>query len=329
MSVEAGLRGSAILRWTGRGRIEDLESSVKAVLRVEKAKASLGRCGGSVIVEGGDPVGAAILFRYMPGVSWIAVGQQAASLGELGARAAGLARAYLRLGDRFSVAAESDGVETAASDVAGAVSSAILGEVKGVRMDEGNPKVRFRAVYGRRRGAVGVELRPGPGGTPTGEKDADCFVSGGMHSAVVAWHVLLSGFGVRLVHVKVSEESLRAVAKLYAELSNRVDPRRLSLEVMEGGGVLSAFNRRQTSRSRPIFAGFHAECGGVPKNVPRRVQAPLLLATEEEYELWHSALSVGWFLAKEDWLKEERGEGAWKSFGGARTDMHGVLDGLR
>jgi hypothetical protein len=265
----------------------------------------------------------------MPGVSWVAVGWQADSLEEMGQGAARLARVYLRREDRFSVAAESDEAETVASDIAGAVSSAVLGEVKGARMDEGNPRVRFRAVYGRTRGAVGVELRPGPGGTPTGEVDADCFVSGGMHSAVVAWHALLSGFGVRLVHVKVSEESLRAVTKLYAELSNRVDPRRLSLEEMEGGGVLSAFNRRLRGRGGPVFAGFHAECGGVPKNVPKWVQAPLLLATEEEFELWHSSLSVGTFVAKEDWLKEERGEGAWKSFGGARTDMHGVLDGLR
>jgi hypothetical protein len=150
-----------------------------------------------------------------------------------------------------------------------------------------------------------------------------------MHSAAVAWHALLSGFGVRLVHVKVSEESLRAVARLYAELSNRIDPRRLSLEVSEEGGVRSAFNRRQVGRNGPVFAGFHAECGGVPKNIPRRVQAPLLLATEEEFELWHAALSVGRFVARQDWLREERGEGKWKSFGGERTDMHGVLDGLR
>jgi adenylyl- and sulfurtransferase ThiI len=323
------LRGSAILRWTGRGRIEDLESSVREVLRVEKVKARVRRCGGSVVVEDGDPVGEAILFRYMPGVSWIAVGQQADSFGEMGPGAARLARVYLRRGDRFSVSAESDEAETAASDIAGVVSSAVLGEVKGARMDEGNPKAKFRAVYGRRRGAVGVELRPGPGGTPIGETNADCFVSGGMHSSVVAWHALLSGFGVRLVHVKVSEESLRAVARLYAELSNRVDPRRLSLEVMEGGSVLSAFDRHPGGTVGPLFAGFHAECGGVPANVPRLVQAPLLLATEEEFEVCHSSLSVGRFVAREDWLEEERREGAWKSFGGARTDMHGVLDGLR
>lgn len=299
------------------------------MLRLEKARAMVGRCGGSVIVEGGNPVGTAILFRYMPGVSWIAVGAQADSLGEMGQGAARLARVYLRQGDRFSVAAESDEAETVASDIAGVVSSAVLGEVKGVRMDEGNPKVRFRAVYGRRMGAVGVELRPGPGGTPTGDANADCFVSGGMHSAVVAWHALLSGLGVRLVHVKVSEESLRAVARLYAELSNRVDPRRLSLEIMEGGSVLAAFSTRARGTTDPLFAGFHAECGGVPRSVPRLVQAPLLLATEEEFELSHSALSVGKFVAREDWLEEKRREGTWKSFGGARTDMHGVLDGLK
>ena len=56
----------------------------------------------------------------------------------------------------------------AASDVAGAVTSAVVEEVKGARVDEDRPRLVFRAGLEETGGFVGVELSMGPGGSPRG-----------------------------------------------------------------------------------------------------------------------------------------------------------------
>lgn len=322
------MRNAAILRWTGRGRVEDLESSLKGILRAERLGASLRRVGGSFVLEGPEPVGAATLFQNMPGVSWGAVGRTSNTIRGLGIAAGSLAPAYVRSGDTFSVIAESAEVGVTPSDVAGVVTSAILEAVKGARVDESKPEVRFRAVFEGRRSVVGAQLWEGAGGIPTGKRRATCLVSGGMHSSVVAWHTLLSGFEVRLVHAKVCEESLREVARLYSELSYRVDPSKLSLEVREGGSVSDELRESAGKHAGPVYGGFHAGCGQVPGSLARHVEAPLFLLTEEEFVGAFSGLSLRGYDSREEWKPAGGGSGSSREFGNERADMHRVLDGL-
>ena len=153
-----------------------------------------------------------------------------------------------------------------------------------------------------------------------------CLVSGGVHSSVVAWHALLSGYGASLVHFVVDDESIAQVAGLYAELSHRVDPRRLSLSVNEGDGLVE-WLRRQEGSAVPM-TGFHYECGRVPEPLRDRVHSPLALMSEEEILSSFASLSVKDYEHKRDWGAGEGRKGRWRSFGGARADVHGVIDGL-
>ncbi len=319
---------AAIVRWTGRGAIDDLGASLKGVLRVEEMKADVRRAGGSFIIEGADPVGAAALFRHMPGVSWAAVGRTSDSVRGLGKAAFLLAPAYLKRGETFSVIAEASVEGVTSSDVSGAVTSSILEAVKGARVAEERAKVKFRVAYEGGRSAVGVELWEGPGGIAVGSEIVQCLVSGGMHSSVVAWYALLSGCKVKLIHAKVDESSLREVAKLYSELSNRVDPSGLSLEVLEGrspAGVLKQSLRRSTG---PVYGGFHTGCSRIPRGLVDKVDAPLFLLTEEGFTRAFSGLSLKGQDAKEGWREVGVGGMTSRSFGGQRGDMHAVLDGL-
>ncbi len=323
----AGL-GTAIVRWTGRGKLGDLRSSVAAVCRVERAGARVRSQGATILVETPEPVGIATALQCLPGVSWIAVGYSAGSFAGVGKKASALARIHLRKGRTFSVVAESDSKGATPMDVSGAVSAAILGAVKGIRVRDDRPDYVFRVAYEGGRGAVGVQLKEGPGGTPVGSATATCLISGGMHSSVVAWHALTCGFSVRLLHVASDEESLREVARLYSELSNRVDPSKVELEVFEGGSVLSA----ALSGGRPggrIFGGFHSGCGEVPGRLEGVAEAPLYLLTEEEFREGLSRMALKGHAARRAW-EDERGEaGGRRVFGGKRADMHGVIDGLR
>ena len=204
---------TAILRWTGRGSLEGLRSSVAYVLGLEGIKASVTKLGNSVALVGPEPIELAALFGNMPGVSWVAVGLEARSLRGLSSAATELAKRYVRKGDRFIVEAEGT-AGVLASDIAGIVTTAVLDGSKGSRVSVESPKVRFRAAFDGDRGVVGVEVRRGQGGTPTRSERVACLVSGGTHSSVVAWEAVLQGYSVQLIHVKYSEESLRAVARL-------------------------------------------------------------------------------------------------------------------
>ncbi len=102
-------------------------------------------------------------------------------------------------------------------------------------MDERKPHVRFRVCVEGTKGACGAEIRAGPGGLPTSEEWVSCLVSGGERSSAMAWMAALSGFSLRLVHSRTDEASLRQVARLYSELSFRMDPRCLELVVLDGG----------------------------------------------------------------------------------------------
>ena len=278
-----------------------------------------------LVVAGGEPAGTAAALGQLPGVDWVALGEPVRTLSGLGDAASSLARRYLKGGASFAVRPDAEGPDARASDVGGAVTAAVLGAGVSARVDDRGPDRTFRAVFGRGGGAVGVELRRGPGGTATGGATAECLVSGGLHSAALAWHALLCGYRVRMLHEEAGEESLLAVARLYAELSHRVDPRSLALEVSGPGSARSALRRRPGGR--PPMAGFHAECGGVPAGLEGLVTAPLLLATEEELRASADGLDAGSPAGRFRWRAGESPRSP-RTVSGRRLDAHGVLQEL-
>lgn len=316
-----------MVKWTGAGRIADLRRSVRRTLAAHGAVGSVEEGSSWLLVRGRDPVRFAHVLQNQPGVEWIAVGVSASSAGGLKEAAGVLARKYLGRRKRFSVVAQVDDGSSLPSDLSAALGFAVLDAVHGVRIDEAAPDVVFRAIQDRKYGAVGVQMRVGEGGIPTGGSKAWCLVSGGMHSSVVAWKALLMGYRLEMVHAKVDDESVRAVARLYAELSNRADPTALHLTVLKGGDRLGSL-ARNSAKKRPVFGGFHLGGGEVP-SLLERVERPLYLLTEEEFRGTFSALS----------FKDDARAGQWESgrgaragrlaFGGKRADTSQVIDGLR
>ena len=277
-------------------------------------------------LDGPEPLGLAAIFGYAPGVSWVAAGYTARSYGELSSSARQLAGRYLKKGGSFAVDAEGTR-GSVVSDISGIITSALLDEAKGSKVSTESPKVRFRAAFDGGKGVVGVQVKKGPGGAPTGKEEVTCLVSGGIHSSVVAWEALLQGFRVRLVHVRYSEESLRAVARLYSELSHRADPRGLALEVLEGVSVNQAMKGHIGSSDMLTFAGFSA--GAHRRRYPAKVLAPLYLMPEEGFAAEFDGLGIMSFDAEEEWNEKAEGERVVRRFGGRRADVSGVLDGLK
>lgn len=284
--------------------------------------------GGALVVEGPDPVMLESLLGRAPGVAWIAVGMATASLNGVGGAAGLLAKRYVRNGSRFKVEA-SGGEGASPSDVGGAVVSAVLEEVGRARVDEERPQVVFRAVMTRSEGAVGVELARGPGGVPTGSKEVTCLVSGGMHSSVLSWVALLSGYRLRMVHAKADEESVLAVARLYSELSHRVDPSALTLEVLAGAEGVAMLNWVSRRSGQPVFVGSHSGCSSLPEPMGTVMQAPLYLAQEEWFISETSGLSLRPLERRLRWVGIGSAPDHSYHFGGVRADVSGVMDGLR
>ena len=175
---------------------------------------------------------------------------------------------------------------------------------------------------------VGVEAAAGPGGVPTGEEWATCLVSGGMHSAVVAWNALLSGYRLKLLHAEVTEESLKAVAMLYAEFSHRVHPGALKLEVVQGVGDVRGFVRGQARAGNRVFGGFHSPSAVLPDQ-PAGVMAPLYLLSEEDYAESYGSLGVKGAMVDAASGSARRAARASRKFEGWAEDVSDVLDGLR
>jgi hypothetical protein len=317
---------TTIIGWTGRGRLADLASSVEFVLRERGIEGRVSRTGTSVAVGGPEPLRVAAVLGLMPGVDWIAAGGTWASTTELYSLAFALGENYIRRGDRFAVEAEGTGKVTA-SDVRGSITSKILESVRGARVSNESPKVRFRAAFDGENGVVGVEVKKGPGGVPTGRDSVVCLVSGGRHSSVVAWHAVLLGFRVRLVHVRFSDESLRAVAWLYSELSHRADPRWLSLEVLEGGSIREALTGYVELSKNPLFGGFSPSGGERLLGLPKLL-APLYLMPEEGFQAEFEALGVKGLDTPEDWDRRGPTKLTRRKFGGKAADVSDVLDGL-
>ncbi len=321
------MKGTAIVRWTGAGSLGDLVQSVRRVLKGDGMNARARTIGGTIVVSGAEPAAVAKRLRHMPGVRWVAVGEDVRSFREMGAVAKRLAVKYLRRGDRFAVIAEGFG-RGVASDVAGLVTASALGEVEGARIDERAPRMKMRAAFDGDAGVVGIEIANGPGGTPTGSAEAVCLVSGGRHSSVSAWMALLDGFRVTLVHAKVDDEGVREVARLYSELSYRADYSKLGLEVVEGGSSILELQRTARKIEGRVFGGFHAGCSEIPKLMAGRVEAPLFLLPEEEFEEAFESLGLKGVVEKQDWNPRKSGRVSRRRFAGRQADVNGVLDGL-
>jgi|SRR5579863_497079 len=285
-----------MVRWTGRGSIESLKSTVEEIIRSMKAKSKVRVIGDCLAVSGSDPAYFASALDRTPGVAWISVGAG----GKIGTESALLAKKYLRRGHRFEVIAESSS-GAATSDLAGEATSAILGAVPGSRSDSRKPKRLFRVAKDGEASVVGVQLREGPGGTTLGTGVAVCFVSGGKHSSVVAWQALLSGFRAALVHYAINDEALREVARLYVELVSRVGPRGIRLEVIRGSSTEGALARRATGGSERFFMGCHAGGEPCPKTLIGRVESPLFALTEEQFDEIHVSLSLKGEDSKPSW----------------------------
>ncbi|MDG6985732.1 MAG: hypothetical protein JRM73_03190 [Nitrososphaerota archaeon] len=317
---------AALLRWTGRGRISDLQGSVEHILRERRGRADVYAVGGTLVVRGNDPVGTCLLFEHLPGVAWTAAGYSGKGVGELAKSAALLAENYLKRGTKFTVEAEvtHDGPP---SDLAGAVMASMLGKAKGARASGRSPKHTFRAAMDGAQGAVGVEVTRGPGGAPVGDETVTCLVSGGAHSSVVAWNAMLSGYRVDLVHAESGEASLLAAAKLYAELSYRGDPRSLSLTVLEGGGCAGMIASHVASAGSLVFAGFRPACP-VPGFMRGMAEAPLYLLSEEAFDAQFRSLKLKAHVEKTDWNEAPAQAYGKRSFGGKAADVSGVLDAL-
>jgi len=324
--VGGGLRKATVVGWTGRGSLEHLRESVGRVLKSAGLRGEVATSGRALIVGGPDPSVVASALRNVPGVEWLAVGVASRSLRDMSEASKQLATRYLRPGSRFSVVA-SGGEGVAASDVSGVVVSSVVEEVRGVRADEAKPQFVLRATLSRTGGAVGVQVTGGPGGVPTGSQAVACLVSGGMHSSVLCWMAVLAGYRVIMVHVKVREESLRAVAKLYAELSRRVDPSAVALEVLTGEDTARIVNWVGRGEGEPVFVGSHAGCSDI--GWPSRIRAPLYLAQEEWFRTEISMLSVKPYEERLAWANGSTAPVETRVFGGVRADVSGVLDGLR
>lgn len=319
-------RTAALARWTGRGFAADLLSSVKSVLDANRFRGRSTVTGNTVIIEGRSPVTAAGILRNLPGVAWVGVGFSIVSLREASEAGRKLAKAYLRRGDGFSVSAEVTG-DASASDLGGVVSSAILEAVKGSRASE-SPKVKIRAAFDGVRGVVGVEVSQGPGGLSMGNGWATCLVSGGMHSSLMAWEALVAGYRVRLLHLRGDDEGLRAVGRLYAEFSHRVDPRGLALTVIEGGGEATRLASRLAESRGPVFSGCHRGVGRAPKLLERITTSPLFLLPEEDFQRGFDRLGVKAAVNATGW-ETRGGKSESKSYEGWAEDVSAVIEGLR
>ncbi|MDG6988934.1 MAG: hypothetical protein JRN21_06365 [Nitrososphaerota archaeon] len=282
--------------------------------------------GSSLVVSGPDPVRVCALFQHLPGASWLAAGYEVRTVGEAAKEAGTLACRYLRRGSRFVVEAQGGAVTSA--DLAGTVTAKILDAVPGARVSSESPEITFRAAMDRAGGVVGVEVFRGPGGVPTGRKRVACLVSGGKHSAVLAWYAVLMGYAVTLVHVKSNDEGTIAAAKLYSELSHRADPRGLKLVVLEGCPVPAAVKAYVSDAETPVFGGFTASGSGPPEWARGVQQNPLFLLPEEEFEPRFVALGIGSVGGATDWGVRGDHEYLRKEFGGVTADVSEVLDRL-
>lgn len=295
--------------------------------------------GGTLLLEAPDPVAAARRLGSLPGVAWIAVGYRFSGNREYLGLAALLARRYLSRGRSFRISAQAVESPESAGDLVLAGNSEVLATVKGSRVDERHPVVRFRVSVESASGAFGAEIATGPSGTPTGEEWVACLVSGGEGSSSMAWMTALSGYSVRMVHASTGDAALRRVARLYSELSFRMDPTRLELVLLNGEGApLGRVGRWLRQNGGPAFAGFRprraALASGLSKEFPN-VAFPLLLFQEQALAETYRSLGLGRPPARQESPRftlealDEVSPYKELRFGGREADISAVIDTLK
>ena len=329
------MKPAAIVGWTGNGTLDDFARTASSKIHAKGDGVARGTR--SLVVRGEDPISVARSLARLPGAAWIAVGYEFDGLESCLSRLRALSERYLREGESFRVSADVQQSGKEEGDVLMEATSVLLRSVRGTKVDEKGPKVTFRVLMMRGKGACGVQLREGPGGVPTSRRmEAACLVSGGYHSAVATWMAALSGFSLTLVHSREDDESLRQVARLYAELSRRIEPSSLRLAVLEGkeapGDRLAAW----LGRSRgDVFTGVHPECRGTAGfEVLRRYPSalfPLILLQEREVRSRLDELGLrGKTGDRSARLVVSKREGRFtvKTFEGGEADQNAVLDSI-
>ena len=329
------MKEAAIIGWTGNGSLDDLART--ALAKLPEKRAELTRATRSLMVQGMDPILVARRLARMPGTAWIAVGYGFDDLAQCLSRLGSLATRYLETGGSFKVSAEVEQSGKQEGDILMEATSTVLKAVKGTHVDEKNPEVWFRVIMFRGKGACGVQLREGQGGVPTTRRlKAACLVSGGYHGAVTAWMAALAGFSLTLVHAREDDESLRQVARLYAELSQRMDPSSLRLLVLEGNGPpgdrIAAW---LDGAEGEVFTGVHPECRGTRSmGLLRRYRAaqfPLLLLQEREVRSRLDELGLRTKVSDREAalrMSGRKGRFSERTFAGGEVDQNAVLDSI-
>jgi hypothetical protein len=331
------LKPVAMVGWSGAGRFEDLERTAARKLAVRGERVD--RIGDSLLVGAEDPVEVARRLSLLPGVSWIAVGYRFNGREGYLRNLELLAKRYLARGRTFRLSAQVVASKQTAGDVVLAGNSALLSSVSGARVDDRKPKVRFRVCVEGAQGACGVEIRTGPGGLPMGGEWVVCLVSGGERSSSMAWMAALSGFSVRLVHSRTDEAALRQVARLYSELSHRVDPRCLELVVLEGGkDPIARIGGWLRDHKSSAFAGLRPERSDFATSLVERfpnLALPLILVQDDAIGSTYRSLGLGRPSIAERGIRMSlkalaaRGEYSEVSFGGGEADSNAVIDAVK
>jgi len=296
------------------------------------------RIGDTLIVTDNDPVAVARSLSFLPGVAWIAVGYRFSGARNYLDNLELLAKRYLRKGKTFKISAQVVDSEQTAGDAVLAGNSELLSSITGARVNERNPRVRFRVCVQGERGACGAEISAGPGGAPTSGNWVSCLVSGGANSSALAWMAALSGFSVRLVHSRTEEVALRHVARLYSELSFRMDARCLELIVLDGGkNSFARMGGWLFDHKGEAFAGLRPESPDVLAGFAGRfpnLALPLVLFQDDALAAIYRSLGLGQaareaaggLTLKALWAKGPYSE---LRFGGVQADSNAVIDAVR
>jgi hypothetical protein len=323
--------------WSGAGKFEDLERSI--ILKLGARRLDVDRIDGTLLVNADDPVAMARRVSSLPGVAWIAVGYRFSGTGGYLKNLELLAKRYLTKGRTFRISAQAVGATQTAGDVVLAGNSALLSAIPGARVGERRPIAKFRVCIQGARGACGAEIRGGPGGAPTGGEWVSCLVSGGERSSSMAWMAALSGFSLRLVHSKTDEDALRHVARLYSELSHRMDASCLELVVLEGGkSPVGRIGRWLDDHRGAAFAGLRPEHSGDPTRLAERfpnLALPLMLVQDEAVVTVYRSLGLGRAVKGTSGgrltLRGLEGGSPYSElkFGGVEADSNTVIDAMK
>lgn len=331
------LKAVAMVGWSGVGVFEDLERTV--VRKLSAGEADTDRLGDTLLVAAEDPVAAARSLAFLPGVEWIAAGYRFSGTKDYLRNLELLANRYLSKGRTFKISAQVVASKQAAGDMVLAGNSELLSSIPGSRVDERKPRVRFRVCVQGEKGACGAEIRAGPGGVPTSGEWVSCLVSGGARSSALAWMAALSGFSIRLVHSRTDEAALRHVARLYSELSFRMDARCLELIILDGGNdVYGRMGGWLRDHKGAAFAGLRpgrpGDLTGLAERFPN-LAVPLILVQDDDIAGMYRSLGLGRAAAGPEGggltlrALEARSRYSVLKFGGVQADANEVIDTLK